>query len=100
MDKPRLVVRLAVALIAFIIGITSTLLFNYFWPASRLSQPAVRRVIVTRLTESPHALAPCSGHSVTMQPAFEWTPAEPPAPPVPPVAPQPPARPHLRRGSN
>jgi len=33
-DKPRLIVRLAVALIAFIIGITSTLLFNYIWPGS------------------------------------------------------------------
>jgi hypothetical protein len=96
MAKPRLVVRLAVALIAFIIGITSTLLFNYFWPGSRLSQPAVRRVFIT--TE-PHAFAPCGRYTVTVQPAFEWTPVAPPAPPAPPEPPQPPARMHVSHSS-
>jgi hypothetical protein len=89
MGKPRLVVRLAVALIAFVIGITSTLLFNYLWPGSRLSQPVGPRVVVTtRLTAVPQAPVPCTGNLVA-RPAFEWIPAQPPMPPAPP---QPPAR--------
>ncbi|PYS92458.1 MAG: hypothetical protein DMF64_09245 [Acidobacteria bacterium] len=100
-DKPRLSVRLAVALIAFIIGITSTLLFNYFWPSARAPQPEVRHVIVTtRLIAEPQTLAPCAGHDFNRTGTFVWTPAELPAPPEPPAPPQPPARPHLRRSSN
>jgi len=99
-DKPRLIVRLAVALIAFIIGITSTLLFNYIWPGSRATQSGVHRVILVSPPAAPQPLAPCMGHDAAMQHAFVWTPAEPPAPPAPPEPPQPPARPHLRRSSN
>ena len=97
-DKPRLFIRLAVGLIAFIIGITSTLLCNYIWPGSRATQAEVQRVILVSPPAAPHA--PCMGHDATMQPAFVWTPAAPPAPPTPPEPPQPPARMHLRRGSN
>ena len=57
-DKPRLSVRLAVALIAFIIGITSTLLFNYFWPSARAPPQSMRAVSTEmfprrRFVESP-----------------------------------------------
>ena len=98
MDKPRLSVRLAVALIAFIIGITATLLVNYLWPRSHATQPAGFVFVTTRLTTAPppQTLAPCAGHA-TVQPAFVWTPADLPAPPAPPAAPQPPARMRVRR---
>jgi hypothetical protein len=98
MGKPRLVVRLAVALITFILGIASTLLFSYFWPGARLNQPVSPRVVVTtRLVAVPQA--PCAGQFVA-QPAFEWAPVQAPVPPAPPVAPQPPARAHTPQHAN
>jgi|SRR5205085_10999098 len=93
-DKPRLIVRLAVALIAFVIGITSTLLFNSIWPSSHATQSEVRRVLLVSPPAGPQPLTPCMGHDPAMQPAFVWMPAEPPAPPAPPEPPQPPARAH------
>jgi hypothetical protein len=94
MDKPRLVVRLAVALLAFVIGITSTLLVNYLWPGSRARQ-AVRYELRFEPQRAPRAHAPCPYHEPTLQPAFEWKPEAPP-PPEPPPPPPPPQslRPH------
>jgi hypothetical protein len=83
MDKPRLVVRLAVALLAFIIGITSTLLVNYLWPGARQTVGYELRF------ESPHYAphAPCPYQAPAVQPAFAWTP-EAPTPPEPPTPPR------------
>jgi hypothetical protein len=94
MHTPRLVVRLIVALLTFILGITTTLLFNYLRPSPRVSQPAQYVIIKRELTATPPAAhAPCGAHEATMQHAFDWTP-EVPMPLAPP--PPPPPRPRLR----
>jgi hypothetical protein len=93
MDKPRLIVRLTVALVAFVLGITSTLLVNYLWPGAR------QEVRYELRLESPHraprADAPCPYRDPTVQHAYVWTPAAPP-PPEPPPPPPPPQRPRVR----
>lgn len=90
MHQPRLIVRLAVALIAFVIGISSTLLFNYLRPSPRVSQPAPYVFVKRELVTTPHAHAPCGHHdAATMQPAFAWQ-LEVPPPPEPPPPPPPP----------
>ena len=97
MDKPRLVVRFAVALIAFIIGITSTLLVNALWPGAH-ARPEVRyewRFESPR--RAPHADAPCPYHAPAVQPAFTWTPEAPPPPEPPPPPPPPRTRLHATR---
>ena len=93
MDKPRLVVRLAVALLAFIIGITSTLLVNYLWPGARQTVGYELRFESPRY--APHAAAPCPYQRATVQPAYAWQPEAPP-PPEPPPPPSPPRAFHPR----
>ncbi|HEX8179036.1 MAG TPA: hypothetical protein VF525_05775 [Pyrinomonadaceae bacterium] len=89
----RLVVRLIVALVTFMLGIGSTLLFNYLRPSPRVS-PALHAVTFTyRLNPGPHAHAPCAHFEPTFQPAYAWTPDAPP----PPLPPAPPLRPRLRQ---
>lgn|GEM_PF-7112989 len=92
MHTPRLVVRLIVALLTFVLGISSTLLFNYLRPSPRVSQPGQFIIIKRELSATPPpAHAPCGGHDATMQHAFAWTPEAPT-----PLAPPPPPRPRTR----
>jgi hypothetical protein len=91
MHQPRLIVRLAIALIAFVIGISSTLLFNYLRPSPRVSQPAQYVFVKREFVATPHVHGPCGHDAATVQPAFEWRldvppPPEPPPPPPPPRA--------------
>ena len=91
MHKPRLVVRLAVALLAFAIGIASTLLVNYLWPRTQ-AQPNVRYElrVEPQQRHTPHVHGPCGDLYAAPRPAFVWTPDAPPAPPQPPTPPAPP----------
>ncbi|HEX8071938.1 MAG TPA: hypothetical protein VF546_18465 [Pyrinomonadaceae bacterium] len=97
MNKPRLSVRLAVALVTFVLGVACTLLVNYFWPGAHTSSSQAVRVELRVASPAPPPAAshgPCGmGHEPVVQPAFAWTPDEPPPPPppAPPVAPPPPA---------
>jgi hypothetical protein len=97
MHKPRLVVRFAVALVAFVIGIACTLLVNYLWPGSRMSERSRGRVELRVAPPAPPVVvphAPCGRLVPAAQPAFAWTPDAPPPPPAPPAAPRPPQAPH------
>ena len=95
MDKPRLVVRFTVALLAFVIGITSTLLVNYLWPGGRAHQEVRYELRLAAPHRAPQADGPCPYREPTMQHAYVWTPEAPP-PPEPPPPPPPPQRPRLR----
>ena len=83
MHKPRLLARLAVALIAFVIGISGTLLFNYLRPAPRVGPSALPVIVTRQLGDAPPAHAPCGARGAALQPAFAWTPDAPPPPPPP-----------------
>jgi hypothetical protein len=89
MHKPRLVVRLAVALLAFAIGIASTLLVNYLWPRTQ-PQTSVRYElrVEPQTRPAPHTHGPCGDLYGGPRPAFVWTPAAPPPPPAPPAPPR------------
>jgi hypothetical protein len=86
MDKPRLIVRFTVALIAFIIGITSTLLVNYFRP--RAPQPVRYELRYEMAQPAPHADRSCPYHDSTVQHAYVWRPEAPPPPEPPPQRPR------------